>query len=54
VNEKYTIKALLLTLILTLVSMNATAEWTLVLMSKEANQYVDLATIRVSDNIAKM
>ena len=23
-------------------------------MSKEANQYVDLATIRVSDNIAKM
>jgi len=36
------------------VSSSAMAEWTLVLTSKEATQYADRSTIRVSGNIAKM
>jgi len=30
------------------------AEWTLVQTGKESNEYIDLATIRVSGNLAKM
>jgi len=47
-------KKLLLTLILAVMSSSAMAEWTLVQTGKESNEYIDLATIRVSGNLAKM
>jgi hypothetical protein len=47
-------KKLLLILILVVVNSSAAAEWTLVQTGKESNEYVDLATIRVSGNLAKM
>jgi len=45
---------LLLILILTVVSNNTWADWTLVQTGKESDEYVDSATIRVSGNLAKM
>lgn len=45
---------LLLIIILSAVSCNALAEWTLVQTGKESNEYVDPATIRISGNLAKM
>ncbi len=47
-------KKLLLTLMLAVVSSSAMAEWTLVQTGKQSNEYVDLATIRTSGNLAKM
>jgi hypothetical protein len=45
---------LLLILILTIISSNALADWTLVQTGKESDEYVDTATIRLSGNLAKM
>ena len=45
---------LFLTLILATISSSVFAEWTLVQTGKESNEYVDMATIRVSGNLAKM
>ena len=45
---------LFLTLILMTISSSVLAEWTLVQTGKESNEYVDMATIRVSGNLAKM
>jgi len=47
-------KELLLFIMLIVVSSSSMAEWALVLTSKEATQYADRSTIRVSGNIAKM
>ena len=43
-----------LMMLLSVVSSSAVAEWTLVQTGKESNEYVDLATIRTSGNLAKM
>ena len=45
---------LLLILILTIISSNVLADWTLVRTGKESDEYVDSATIRISGNLAKM
>jgi len=45
---------LFLTLFLVTISSSVLAEWTLVQTGKESNEYVDMATIRVSGNLAKM
>lgn len=45
---------LLLTLILICISNSALAEWTLIQTGKESNEFVDMATIRVSGNLVKM
>ena len=45
---------LLLVLILTIISSNVLADWTLVQTGKESDEYVDTATIRLSGNLAKM
>ncbi len=45
---------LFLTLILATISNSVFAEWTLVQTGKESNEYVDMATIRVSGSLAKM
>ena len=45
---------LLLILILTIISSNVLADWTLVQTGKESDEYVDSATIRISGNLAKM
>lgn len=47
-------KKLLLTLMLALVSSSAMAEWTLVERSASQTAYVDFATIRKVDDVAKM
>ena len=39
---------------LTIISSNASADWTLVQTGKESDEYVDSATIRVSGHLAKM
>ena len=45
---------LLLVLILTIISSNVLADWTLVQTGKESDEYVDSATIHISGNLAKM
>ena len=45
---------LFLTLILATISNSVLGEWTLVQTGKESNEYVDMDTIRVSGNLAKM
>ena len=45
---------LLLILILTIISSNVLADWTLVQTGKESDEYVDSATIQVSGHLAKM
>ena len=45
---------LLLVLILTIISSNVLADWTLVRTGKESDEYVDTATISISGNLAKM
>jgi len=45
---------LLLALILTIISSNILADWTLVRTGKESDEYVDTATIHISGNQAKM
>jgi len=45
---------LLLVLILTIISSNLLADWTLVQTGKESDEYVDSATIHISGNLAKM
>ena len=54
INYRIAMRKAILMMLLILINTSVVAEWTLVLAGKESTEYVDLATIRVSGNIAKM